>query len=317
MKTRSSYPKSQALVLSPVLDTDLWQRLGDYYQLTKPRVVAVMLITAVVGMLLASDGEVPWRALLWGTLGIGLAAGAAAVINQIVDRRLDAIMVRTRRRPIPQGNISVPHALAFAALLAIAGLAILALVINPLTAWLTLASVLGYAVIYSAFLKRATPQNITIGGIAGAAPPLLGWTAVTNQVAPESLLLVLIIFAWTPPHFWALALHRKEEYAKADIPMLPVTHGERYTRLHILLYTILMILVTVLPYLTGMSGWLYLLGALVLGGGFLYWAIVLLRGKNPDAGMDTFKYSIVYLMALFVVMLVDHYFIAAPVLMGR
>ncbi len=292
-------------------------RWKDYLELCKPNVVALMILTSVIGMLLAVPGMVPLDILLLGNLGIALCAASAAAVNHLVDRHVDLKMARTVNRPVAKGRVEPGQALAFAFILGVAGMAILLVYINVLTAWLTLASLVGYAVVYTLFLKRATPQNIVIGGLAGAAPPLLGWAAVTGTIHPHALLLVLIIFAWTPPHFWALALHRKEEYAKADIPMLPVTHGERYTRLHILLYTILMILVTILPYLTGMSGWLYLLGALVLGGGFLYWAIVLLRGKSPDAGMDTFKYSIVYLMALFVVMLVDHYFIAAPVLMGR
>lgn len=292
-------------------------RWKDYLELCKPNVVALMILTSVIGMLLAVPGMVPLDILLLGNLGIALCAASAAAVNHLVDRHVDLKMARTLNRPVAKGRVEPGQALLFACILGVAGMAILLVYINVLTAWLTLASLVGYAVVYTLFLKRATPQNIVIGGLAGAAPPLLGWAAVTGTIHPHALLLVLIIFAWTPPHFWALALHRKEEYAKADIPMLPVTHGERYTRLHILLYTILMILVTILPYLTGMSGWLYLLGALVLGGGFLYWAIVLLRGKNPDAGMDTFRYSIVYLMALFVVMLVDHYFIAAPVLMGR
>ena len=216
-------------------------------------------------------------------------------------------MARTHNRPLAQGRVSSFHATLFAAILGGLGMYILLTWINPLTAWLTLASLVGYAFVYTMFLKRATPQNIVIGGLAGAAPPLLGWTAVTGQIDGHALLLVLIIFAWTPPHFWALAIHRREEYAAAAIPMLPVTHGVAFTKLHILLYTILMFLVTLLPYATHMSGPLYLLGAVVLGGGFLYWAIELMRDKNPNAPMETFKYSIIYLMSLFVIMLVDHY----------
>lgn len=308
MKVRSLHPDQWLLALAPDFGGPFWTRMGCYYQLTKPRVVAVMLLTAVVGMLLASEGGIPWNALIFATVGIGLAAGAAAVINQVVDRRLDAIMTRTHRRPIPQGNISVVHALGFAAVLAGSGLGLLAVMVNPLTAWLTLASVLGYAVIYSAFLKRATPQNITIGGIAGAAPPLLGWTAVTNQVVPESLLLVLIIFAWTPPHFWALAIHKKQEYAKVGVPMLPVTHGDAYTRLHILLYSILLFICTLLPYLYGSSGLIYVLGVSLLNIEFVRRVVALLRQREA-APLRLFHFSISYIMLLFVVLLVDHYWL--------
>ena len=284
----------------------------DYLELTKPNVVALMILTALIGMFLAVPGMVPVDVLIWGNLGIALCAGSAATVNHLVDRVVDTKMARTFSRPVATGRVEPVNAILFATLLGVAGMAILLVFINALTAWLTLASLVGYAVIYTLFLKRATPQNIVIGGLAGAAPPLLGWTAVTGEVHGYALLLVLIIFAWTPPHFWALAVHRREEYAKAEVPMLPVTHGDRYTRLHILLYTIIMVVLTVLPFVTGMSGWLYLLGALVLGAGFLYWAIVLMIGKNPDAGMDTFKYSIVYLMALFIVMLADHYLVTVP-----
>ncbi|MFA5493207.1 MAG: heme o synthase [Porticoccaceae bacterium] len=284
----------------------------DYLELTKPNVVALMILTALIGMFLAVPGMVPLDALIWGNLGIALCAGSAATVNHLVDRHIDTKMARTFNRPVATGRVDPTHAMLFAGLLGIAGMAVLVLFVNLLTAWLTLASLVGYAVIYTLFLKRATPQNIVIGGLAGAAPPLLGWTAVTGEVHGYALLLVLIIFAWTPPHFWALAVHRREEYAKAEVPMLPVTHGDRYTRLHILLYTIIMVVVTVLPFVTGMSGWLYLLGALVLGAGFLYWAIVLMIGKDPDAGMDTFKYSILYLMLLFIIMLIDHYLVTVP-----
>lgn len=281
-------------------------RWRDYLELCKPNVVLVMIVTSVIGMFMAVPGMVPLDVLVLGNLGIALCAAAAAAINHLVDRHIDREMARTLNRPVAQGRLAPAQVIAFAVLLGGLGMAILLVWINPLTAWLTLASLLGYAVVYTLYLKRATPQNIVIGGLAGAAPPLLGWTAVTGEVHGHALLLVLIIFAWTPPHFWALALHRKDEYAKADIPMLPVTHGDRYTKLHILLYTILMILVTLLPYLTGMSGWLYLLGALVLGGGFLYWAVRLYRSADPGLGMTTFKYSIIYLLALFAIMLVDH-----------
>ena len=285
----------------------------DYLELTKPNVVALMILTTVIGMFLAVPGMVPLDALILGNLGISLCASAAAVVNHVVDRQIDTKMARTFNRPVAKGRVQPPQAMIFAAVLGVLGMGILLVFINALTAWLTLASLVGYAVVYTLYLKRATPQNIVIGGLAGAVPPLLGWTAVTGEIHGHALLLVLIIFAWTPPHFWALAVHRKDEYAKANIPMLPVTHGEKYTKLHILLYTLILIIVTVLPFLTAMSGWLYLLGALVLGAGFLYWAIVMMVGKKPDSGMDTFKYSIIYLMALFVIMLADHYLVEPPV----
>jgi len=279
----------------------------DYLELTKPKVVVLMLITSLVGMFLATRAGVPWTVLLFGNMGIAFCAGGAAVVNHVVDRRIDAVMARTHKRPIAEGRITPAAALAFALALALAGQALLLAFTNPLTAWLTLASLLGYAVIYTGFLKRATPQNIVIGGLAGAAPPLLGWVAITGHVSAEPLLLVLIIFAWTPPHFWALAIHRKEEYAKADIPMLPVTHGEHYTKIHILLYTFILLAVSLLPYAIHMSGLLYLLCALGLGARFLQWACVLYRGSKPHAAINTFKYSIYYLFLLFIALLVDHY----------
>ncbi|MBD9483390.1 protoheme IX farnesyltransferase [Pseudomonas sp. PDM14] len=279
----------------------------DYLELTKPRVVLLMLITSLVGMFLATRAGVPWTVLLFGNLGIGLCAGAAAAVNHVVDRRIDSIMARTHKRPVTSGRVSPTAALAFALLLAVAGMALLLVFTNELATWLTLASLLGYAVIYTGFLKRATPQNIVIGGLAGAAPPLLGWVAVTGHLSAEPLLLVLIIFAWTPPHFWALAIHRKEEYAKADIPMLPVTHGEHYTKVHILLYTLVMFAVTLLPYAIHMSGVLYLVCAVALGLRFLHWALVLYRDSKPHAAINTFKYSIWYLFLLFIALLADHY----------
>jgi protoheme IX farnesyltransferase len=281
----------------------------DYLELTKPRVVVLMLITSLVGMFLATRAGVAWQVLIFGNLGIGLCAGAAAAVNHVVDRRIDSIMARTHKRPVTAGRIPPSVALGFAMLLAVAGMAVLLAFTNELAAWLTLASLLGYAVLYTGFLKRATPQNIVIGGLAGAAPPLLGWVAVTGHVSAEPLLLVLIIFAWTPPHFWALAIHRKEEYAKADIPMLPVTHGEHYTKVHILLYTLVMFAVTLLPFAIHMSGLLYLACAVVLGGRFLYWALVLYRDSKPHAAINTFKYSIWYLFLLFIALLADHYMI--------
>ena len=288
----------------------------DYLELCKPKVVALMLLTSVIGMLLATPGIVPLDILLLGNMGIALCAGSAATINHLVDKRIDQKMQRTHNRPVAKGRVDTLHALAFAFATGALGMVILLVFINGLTAWLTLASLLGYALVYTMFLKRATPQNIVIGGLAGAAPPLLGWTAVTNSIDGHGLLLVLIIFAWTPPHVWALAVHRKDDYAKADVPMLPVTHGERYTKLHILLYTIILCVVTLLPYLTGMFNWFYLLGAIVLGGGFIYWSVMMLLNKGENTAMETFKYSIVYLMALFMVMLVDHYLLPVnPLLM--
>ena len=284
-----------------MVDAVMTERAGwrDYKELTKPNVVLLMILTSAIGMFMAVPGMVPLNALILGNLGIALCAGAAAAVNHLVDQRIDQRMARTYKRPIAQGRLSTREAAIFAAIIGGLGMAILLLWVNALTAWLTLASLVGYAFIYTMFLKRATPQNIVIGGLAGAAPPLLGWTAVTGEIHGHALLLVLIIFAWTPPHFWALAIHRREEYAAVDIPMLPVTHGVAFTKLHILLYTIIMFLITLLPYATRMSGPLYLLGAVVLGGGFLYWAVELMRGKNPNAPMETFRYSITYLMALF------------------
>ncbi|PYC29391.1 heme o synthase [Pseudomonas alcaligenes] len=293
-----------ATVLRAHSESASWR---DYLELTKPRVVLLMLITSLVGMFLATRAGVPWTVLVFGNLGIGLCAGAAAAVNHVVDRRIDSIMARTHKRPVTAGRVSVPAALGFALLLAVIGQGLLLTFTNELTAWLTLASLLGYAVLYTGFLKRATPQNIVIGGLAGAAPPLLGWVAATGHLSAEPLLLVLIIFAWTPPHFWALAIHRKEEYAKADIPMLPVTHGEHYTKVHILLYTAVMLAVTLLPYAIHMSGPLYLAAALLLGGRFMFWAWVLYRDSRPHAAINTFKYSIWYLFLLFIALLADHY----------
>jgi protoheme IX farnesyltransferase len=279
----------------------------DYLELTKPKVVALMLLTSVIGMFMAVPGFVPWRALVFGNLGIALCAGSAAAVNHLVDQRIDIAMARTSNRPLAQGRLSTAQASLFALGLGLLGMYLLLTQVNALTAWLTLASLLGYAVVYTLFLKRATPQNIVIGGLAGAAPPLLGWTAVTGEIHGHALLLVLIIFAWTPPHFWALAIHRREEYAKVDIPMLPVTHGVAYTKLHIMLYTLIMFAITLMPYATLMSGPLYLAGAVLLGGWFIYRAGLLLWGSDEGAAMDTFRYSITYLMALFLVMLADHY----------
>ena len=285
----------------------------DYLELTKPRVVALMILTALIGMCMAVPGFVPWQPLLLGNLGIALCAGAAAAINHLVDERIDQQMSRTRSRPVATGKVSQRAAALFAAILALVGIGVLVIWVNMLTAVLTVASLIGYAFVYTMFLKRATPQNIVIGGLAGAAPPLLGWTAVTGEVHGHALLLVLIIFAWTPPHFWALAIHRREEYASVGIPMLPVTHGVRFTALHIFLYTVIMILITLLPFATLLSGWLYLVGAAILGAVFLYWSIEILRNKNPKAPMETFKFSITYLLVLFIIMLADHWLIELSV----
>lgn len=279
----------------------------DYYEMCKPRVVMLMILTAMVGMFLAVPGMVPLDVLILGNIGIALVAGSGAVVNHLIDHRVDSLMKRTHNRPIPQGRVDPKQAAIFAAAIGVAGMLILLVWVNALSAWLTLASFVGYAFIYTGYLKRATPQNIVIGGLSGAMPPLLGWSAVTGKIEPGALILVLIIFAWTPPHFWALAIHRKEEYAKTGIPMLPVTHGEHITKIHIILYTIIMILITLLPYLTGMSGPIYLLAAIVLGLGFLWWSLMLMFQPKPSTAMDTFQYSIVYLMVLFIVLLTDHY----------
>jgi protoheme IX farnesyltransferase len=280
---------------------------AQYLELTKPKVVALLVFTAIVGMLLAVPGMPPWQALVFGTGGIGLASASAAAINHLLDRRIDAVMMRTAHRPLPTGQLGTRQVLIFALALGALAMAILVLFVNVLTAVLTFASLIGYAIVYTLYLKRATPQNIVIGGAAGAAPPVLGWTAVTGEVHAHALLLFLIVFVWTPPHFWALALYRREDYARADIPMLPVIYGEHFTRWHVLFYTILLVIVTVLPWLTGMSGLFYLGGALVLGAGFLYYAIRLLNPPNEQFAMQTFGYSIIYLMALFAFLLVDHY----------
>lgn len=282
----------------------LWR---EYLELCKPRVVALICFTAVVGMLLAVPGMVPLDALVAGNLGIFLAASSAAVINQVVDARVDAQMDRTRNRPLPAGSVTSAQALVFAAVLGLLSMALLVVWVNVLTAVLTFASLIGYAVIYTRYLKRATPQNIVIGGAAGAAPPVLGWTAVTGSVDPQALLLFLIIFVWTPPHFWALAIRRHEEYARVNIPMLPVTHGLAYTRLHVLLYSALLLAVSLLPFATRFAGWPYALAALLLGGRFIQWAVRLYSTQDSAVASATFRYSITYLMGLFAALLIDHY----------
>ena len=281
---------------------------SQYYSLTKPKVVYLIVFTAMVGMLLAADGAVPLDIFVFGLLGIGLAAASGAAINHVVDEHIDRIMERTRNRPLASGEIDQKSALIFALSIGALGIAMLVIFVNLLTAVLTFFSLVGYALIYTMYLKRATPQNIVLGGAAGAAPPLLGWTAVTGTVDTEALLLFLIIFVWTPPHFWALAIRRRKEYAKADIPMLPVTHGVEFTKIQILLYTILLVVVTMMPFIVQMSGLIYLAGAIALGIGFLYYAIRLYRDPQPDViAMKTFGYSIFYLSLLFAFLLVDHY----------
>lgn len=280
-----------------------------YLVLCKPKVVALIVFTAIIGMFLAAPGMVPVPILIFGTLGIGLAASSAAAFNHYLDRKADARMGRTKARPLPTGQLQGAQVVVFATILGVLSMLILALWVNWLTALLTFLSLIGYAVIYTVYLKHATPQNIVIGGAAGAAPPVLGWCAVTGTVDPHALLLFLIIFVWTPPHFWALAVAKQQEYAKADIPMLPVTHGADFTRLHILFYTILLLLVTLLPYLTGMSGLLYLGVSLALNAVFLYYAIVLIKSRENRAAMKTFGFSILYLVILFAALLFDHYLV--------
>ncbi len=280
-----------------------------YYDITKPKVVALLVLTALVGMSLSVPGGLPWQLLIPAMLGIALLSSSAAAINHIVDEKIDAVMGRTHNRPLPEGKISVNNAIIFATSIAVLGFVILYSLVNPLTAFLTLAGLVGYSFIYTLYLKRATPQNITIGGLAGAIPPLLGWTAMTNEIAPNALLLVLIIFTWTPPHFWALAIHRKNDYAKVNIPMLPVTHGVSFTKTQILLYTVLLFVVCLLPYLVGMSNWLYLVGACILNLVFFGYAWQLKFHAKADTAMATFKFSIIHLMALFILLLVDHYWL--------
>lgn len=296
--------------LSAVQAPSVQQRASwrDYYELGKPRVVMLIMFTAIAGMFLAAPGFPPAHALIFGTLGIALAASSAAAINHVLDQRLDAQMARTRNRPLPTGHVTQRQALSYAAALGVLSMVLLWFWVNPLTALLTFGSLIGYAVVYTAWLKHATPQNIVIGGAAGAAPPVLGWTAVTGQVDAHALLLFLIIFTWTPPHFWALAIARRDDYAKAGVPMLPVAYSSDFTRLHILLYTILLVIVTLLPYLTGMSGLIYLAAALILGGFFLYRAFELKVRPDARLPMRTFSFSITYLALLFAALLVDHYF---------
>jgi heme o synthase len=291
-------------------------RFHEYFELTKPRVVALLVFCAVIGMFLAVPGIPRWQALIFGTLGIWMASGSAAAFNHLIDQRIDKVMARTANRPLATGNLTPKQVFLFAMGIGIVSMLILYFLVNPLTALLTFCGLIGYAVVYTAYLKRATPQNIVIGGLAGAIPPVLGWTAVTGSLHPYALQLCLIIFVWTPPHFWALAIFRREDYSRAQVPMLPVTHGVVYTRWHILFYTILLFLVTMLPYFTGMSGLLYLASAVVLGGGFIYYAIRMLNPPDELFSMKVFNYSIVYLMALFAFLLLDHWFVEPVVQSG-
>lgn len=283
-------------------------RINQFYRLTKPRVVSLIVFTAVIGMFLAVPGAVPVDVLILGTIGIALVAGAAAALNCLVEQKMDAVMARTKGRPLPQGKVSVPETTFFLTIVGGLGLFILYEWINELTMWLTLGTFVGYAIIYTIILKPLTPQNIVIGGASGAMPPVLGWTAVTGEITADALLLFLIIFAWTPPHFWALALYRKNEYASIGMPMLPVTHGDQFTRLHVLLYTIILCIVTILPYVTQMSGLIYLASSIVLNGFFMYYAIEIYRNYSDQLAREAFRFSILYLALLFVALLVDHYF---------
>jgi protoheme IX farnesyltransferase len=283
-------------------------RLQQFLALTKPRVVSLIVFTAVIGMFLATPGMVPLQALVFGTLGIGLVAGAAAAVNCLVEQKVDAVMARTRARPLPMGQVTSAQTLLFAGVVGGIGLTTLYTLVNPLTMWLTLVTFVGYAIVYTVILKPLTPQNIVIGGAAGAMPPVLGWAAVTGAIHSDALLLFLIIFAWTPPHFWALALYRKKEYEKAGIPMLPVTHGDRFTRLYVLLYTIVLVAVSLLPFSSRMSGIVYLASVLILGGVFLWYAVKIYLDYSDRLAHKTFRYSIVYLSLLFAALLVDHYF---------
>ncbi len=289
----------------------VWQhtasRMQQFYRLTKPRVVSLIVFTAIIGMFLSVPGAVPLNALIFGTLGIALVAGAAAAVNCLVEQKIDSVMARTRGRPLPKGEVNSLETIFFVAVIGGAGLFMLHQWVNPLTMWLTLVTFVGYAIIYTVILKPLTPQNIVIGGASGAMPPVLGWTAVTGEISADALLLFLIIFAWTPPHFWALALYRKLEYAKVGMPMLPVTHGDKFTRLHVLLYTLILCAITLMPYATKMSGLIYLVSAVVLGAVFLYYAVKIYLDYSDQLARKTFRFSIFYLTVLFSALLVDHY----------
>ena len=299
-----------APALDPASSRTVAQKLRAFYALTKPRVVSLIVFTAVIGMFLSTPGMVPLQILVAGTLGIALVAGAAAAVNCLVEQKIDALMRRTSWRPLPRGELTPLQTLVFAGAVGGAGLWILNTFVNPLTMWLTLATFVGYAIVYTVILKPATPQNIVIGGASGAMPPVLGWAAVTGEVTTEAMMLFLIIYTWTPPHFWALALYRTEEYAKAGLPMLPVTHGQKFTRLHVLLYTLIMFAASLLPFVVRMNGWLYLSAALVLGGVFIGYAVRIYVDYSDRLAQKTFRYSILYLSLLFAALLADHYFVA-------
>ena len=299
-----------APALDPASSRTVAQKLRAFYALTKPRVVSLIVFTAVIGMFLSTPGMVPLQILVAGTLGIALVAGAAAAVNCLVEQKIDALMRRTSWRPLPRGDLTPLQTLVFAGAVGGAGLWILNTFVNPLTMWLTLATFVGYAIVYTVILKPATPQNIVIGGASGAMPPVLGWAAVTGEVTTEAMMLFLIIYTWTPPHFWALALYRTEEYAKAGLPMLPVTHGQKFTRLHVLLYTLIMFAASLLPFVVRMNGWLYLSAALVLGGVFIGYAVRIYVDYSDRLAQKTFRYSILYLSLLFAALLADHYFVA-------
>jgi len=291
----------------PLTSHDTAQRMRQFYALTKPRVTLLAVFCAVIGMFLATPGMVPWRVLFAGTAGIGLLAGAAFAINCLIEQEIDAKMARTRARPLPRGELTSLQTIVFAGVIGGIGMFLLYRYVNALTMWLTFGTFVGYAVIYTVVLKPATPQNIVIGGLSGAMPPLLGWAAVTGEVAPEALLLVLIIYAWTPPHFWALALYRTEDFTRAGLPMLPVTHGQEFTRLQVLLYTLILIASTLLPFAYGMSGWIYLAAAAVLDSLFLYYAVRIYTAYSDRLAQQTFRYSVLYLAGLFSALLLDHY----------
>ncbi len=286
---------------------DTAQRMRQFYALTKPRITLLVVFCAVIGMFLATPGMVPWRVLFAATAGIALLASAAFAINCLIEQEIDAKMSRTRARPLPRGELTSLQTVVFAGMIGGIGMFLLYRYVNALTMWLTFGTFVGYAIIYTIVLKPATPQNIVIGGLSGAMPPLLGWTAVTGDVAPEALLLVLIIYAWTPPHFWALALYRTEDFTRAGLPMLPVTHGQKFTRLHVLLYTLVLVASTMLPFAYGMSGWIYLTAALLLDAMFLYYAVRIYTAYSDRLAQQTFRYSVVYLAALFTALLLDHY----------
>jgi len=299
-----------AQALDPASPRTVAQKLRAFYALTKPRVVSLIVFTAVIGMFLSTPGMVPLQILLAGTLGIALVAGAAAAFHCLVEQQIDALMRRTSWRPLPHGDLTSLQTIVFAGAVGGAGLWVLNAFVNPLTMWLTLGTFVGYAIVYTVILKPATPQNIVIGGASGAMPPVLGWAAVTGEVTTEAMMLFLIIYTWTPPHFWALALYRTEEYAKAGLPMLPVTHGQKFTRLHVLLYTLIMFAASLLPFVVRMNGWFYLCAALVLGGVFIAYAVRIYLDYSDDLARRTFRYSILYLSLLFAALLADHYFVA-------